>query len=138
MSFLWKSWPTKLMFLIAKLEKKNALIVNFKSVLKVLKVFWTCWMFCFWIFSVPYKVFYIMSSWLIIACGTAVISDTWTLLEIAKDLKTKTFPSIVTFLIRYSYSLQYLLYGFENSFHVLVFYCRRNVHQVFPQFLSLD
>ena len=64
---------------------------------------WKCWlMFYFWIFSVPNKVFFISLSWLIIVCGTAVISDRWTILKIAKDLKTKTFPSVVKFLIRHS------------------------------------
>ena len=71
-------------------------------------------------------------------CGTVVIRDRWTILEIAKDLKIKNFQ-----LLSFSYAIalkhfQFLQYGFENSFHVLVFYCRRNAHQVFSQFLSLD
>ena len=36
------------------------------------------------------KFFCIMFSWLIIACGTVLVSDRWTILEIAKDSKNKT------------------------------------------------
>ena len=43
-----------------------------------------------------------MLIWLIIACGTVVISDRLALLETAKDLKSKTFSSVIKFLIRYS------------------------------------
>ena len=101
-------------------------------------------MFYFWIFSVPYKGFsvpykgFLCIVDLIIACETAVISDRWIILEIAKDLKTKAFPSVVKLLVRHSLrTLSILRYGFENSFYVLV-YCRRNVHQLFSQFFSLD
>ena len=83
-----------------------------------------CFIFVFFPFYI--KFFRILLSWLIIACGTVVIGDRWTILEIAKHLKTKTFPSIVK-LKRF----QFLRYGFENSLYVLVFYCRRNVHQIF-------
>ena len=61
---------------------------------------WKCWMFYFWIFFVPYNVFCILLSWLIIACATLVINDRWAFSEIFKDLKTETFPSI-KFLIRH-------------------------------------
>ena len=93
---------------------------------------WISWIFYFWIFSVLCKV--ILLSWLIIACGTVVISDRWTILEITKDLKTLTFLQLLIF--SYAIALehfQFLRYGFQNSFHVLVFYCRRNVHEVFSQ-----
>ena len=62
---------------------------------------WKCWMSYFWIFLFDIKFFYILSSWLIIACGTVVVSDRWTILEIAMDLKTKAFPLIVKFVIRH-------------------------------------
>ena len=96
-----------------------------------------CFIFGFFLFHI--KFFCILLSWLIIVCGTVVISDIWTIFEIGKDLKTKVF---LQSLLSSSYAIalerfQFLRCGFENSFHVLVFYCRRNVHQVFSQFLSL-
>ena len=62
---------------------------------------WKCWMFYVWFFPFYINFFCILLSWLITACGTVVKSDRWTILEIAKDLKTKTFLSAVTFLIRH-------------------------------------
>ena len=105
----------------------------------VIVAVWKCWIFYFWIFSVPYNDFCIFLSWLIIACATVLISDRWAISEIFKDLKTKTFPSIIKFLIRQILrTLSVFAIWLWKSFHVLVFYCRRNVNQVFSQFFSLD
>ena len=62
-------------------------------------------MFYLWVSSVAYKVFFYFVALIIIVFETVVISDRWTILEIGKDLKTKTFPSIVKFLIRDSHRM---------------------------------
>ena len=59
-----------------------------------------CFIFGFFPFHI--KFFCILVSRLIIVCGTAVMSDRFNVLKIAKDPKLKTFPSIVKFLICHS------------------------------------
>ena len=59
-----------------------------------------CFIFGFFPFHI--KFFSILLIWLIIACGAVVINGRWTILKIAKDLKTKTYSWIIMFLIRHS------------------------------------
>ena len=55
------------------------------------------------VFSLFYLIiFCIMLSWLIIACSTVVVSNRFTIWEIAKELKGQTISSIFRFLICHS------------------------------------
>ena len=68
-------------------------------------------------------------SWLINACDSVVV--------IARDLKT-ILQSLSS---SYTIALECFLLlwnAFETSFHILFFYCRWNVDQVFSQFYLLD
>ena len=90
-------------------------------------------------FLLPCNFHYIIFNWLIIAYGAAVIIDWWTSFEIVKNVKAKTFSSIVRFPILRSlrsFSIFTILHW--NFIFYSSFYCRKNEHQGFLQFLPLD
>lgn len=99
---------------------------------------WQCLILLFLDFFLFHIMFFV-HFWVFIPCCTIVISDGWTFLEIAKDSKAETFPSFVRLFICHSLrKFPILMIWFWKFVSCSSFYYRRNVYQVFSQFLSLD